>query len=251
MLALIVAEGCAIVLLGLLVAGLLRSHAEILRALHELGASLDPGAESTRRRQPVEIKSRSGDGGATAYDITGTSLDDELSALVIVGAPRPTLLAFLTSGCATCATFWAAFTGRDLAIPGGAHLVIVAKDAAEESESRLRELAPPQATLVLSSAAWVDYRVPASPYFVYVDGESGRVTGEGSAASWQQVADLMRQALRDAGQRSPRPSGARAGRPEDPDRPDRIDAELLAAGIAPGHGSLYAQPADPSSGRRE
>lgn len=248
MLALIVAEGCAIGLLGLLVAGLLRSHAEILRALHELGASLDPRPEAARPAQPVKTHARRGEAGATAYDITGTSLDDEVSALAIVGAPRPTLLAFLTSGCATCATFWAAFAGRDLAIPGGAHLVIVAKDAAEESESRLRELAPPQATLVLSSTAWADYRVPASPYFVLVDGEAGRVTGEGSAAGWPQVADLMSQALRDIGQRPGRSGDARPG---EPDRADRIDAELLAAGIAPGHGSLYAQPADSSFGRRE
>ena len=35
---LVIAEAVAIALLGLLVAGLLRSHAEILRALHELGA---------------------------------------------------------------------------------------------------------------------------------------------------------------------------------------------------------------------
>ena len=34
--------GVVLALLALLVAGLLRSHAEILRALHELGANLDP-----------------------------------------------------------------------------------------------------------------------------------------------------------------------------------------------------------------
>lgn len=42
--ALVVVEGVAVVLLGVLVAGPLRSHAEILRALHELGASIDPDA---------------------------------------------------------------------------------------------------------------------------------------------------------------------------------------------------------------
>ena len=37
-------ETVALVLLTLLVAGLLRSHAEILRRLHALGAGLDPDA---------------------------------------------------------------------------------------------------------------------------------------------------------------------------------------------------------------
>ena len=36
----------AVGLLSLLVAGLLRSHAEILRSLHELGVDLDPGTRA-------------------------------------------------------------------------------------------------------------------------------------------------------------------------------------------------------------
>ncbi len=36
-------------LLALLVAGLLRSHAEILRALHQLGVNMDPGARTASR----------------------------------------------------------------------------------------------------------------------------------------------------------------------------------------------------------
>ena len=40
---LIAVETLVLVLLTLLVAGLLRSHAEILRRLHAIGAGLDPG----------------------------------------------------------------------------------------------------------------------------------------------------------------------------------------------------------------
>ena len=43
--AIVVVQAVALVLLGVLVAGLLRSHAEILRALHQLGISLDDGAD--------------------------------------------------------------------------------------------------------------------------------------------------------------------------------------------------------------
>ncbi len=42
MTALVVVEAVAIALLSLLVAGLLRSHAEILRSLHDFGVDLDP-----------------------------------------------------------------------------------------------------------------------------------------------------------------------------------------------------------------
>ncbi|HEX5586859.1 MAG TPA: hypothetical protein VFZ17_06085, partial [Acidimicrobiia bacterium] len=45
MAALVLLFGVVVALLGLLVAGLLRSHAEILRALHELGVDLDPARE--------------------------------------------------------------------------------------------------------------------------------------------------------------------------------------------------------------
>lgn len=238
MLALVIAEGFVVALLGVLVAGLLRSHGDILRALHELGASLDPDAgRRTSKPLPVSISQRP-DGAATAYDITGTTLDNEFAALGILGAPQRVLLAFLSSGCATCGNFWSAFADRQLAIPGHARLVIVAKDAAEENPPQLRKLAPPEATLVLSSAAWAEYQVPASPYFVYVDGASGRVLGEGTAAHWPQVAALMQQAIADA---PPNRTRAPAPRPAtaDPDTGDHIDRELLRAGIGPGHPSLY------------
>ncbi len=58
MTALVVALTAVVALLSLLVVGLLRSHAEILRRLHELGAGLDPDPEGTsprtRRPRPVQ-----------------------------------------------------------------------------------------------------------------------------------------------------------------------------------------------------
>jgi hypothetical protein len=72
--------------------------------------------------------------------------------------------------------------------------------------------------VVMSSAAWDDYAVPGSPYFVHV--EDGLVVGEGSGTEWSQVADLLSDALAER------------------DSADRVDAELEAAGIGPGHPSL-------------
>ena len=77
--------------------------------------------------------------------------------------------------------------------PGGARLLVVTKGSEAESPATIRKLAPTGVHTVLSSAAWSDYRIPVAPYFVLVDGTSGDVIGEGAAATWEQVRDLMAQ----------------------------------------------------------
>jgi hypothetical protein len=217
----------AIVLLGLLVVGLLRSHAEILRKLHELGAGLDPdGTAPVSTPLPAPVR-RSG---ATGFDLAGASPSDDSVRIGVVGARQSTVLAFLSSGCLTCGGFWDTFGATDrLAVPGGARLVIVTKGPEAESASRIRELSPASFPVVMSTAAWEQYKVPHTPYFVYVDGPTGRIVGEGSAQTWDQVVSLWSQALADG-------RGGEA----------RADRELLQAGIHPGHESLY--PASPAQG---
>lgn len=234
MTAVVIAEGLAILLLSVLVLGLLRSHAEILRALHDLGAGV---GESSRRSRVQGLTldrhngmTTAGDGGA--HDVSGVTLDDAAVAVAVTGVRHDTLLAFLSSGCLTCAAFWQAFR-EGVDPPGGARLVVVTQT--EESESRLRTLAGSDLTVVMSSAAWEAYEVPGSPHFVYVHGPSGRVVGEGTGSSWPQVAGLLAQARDDA--------AARAARSADPrDNAQRVDAELHAAGIGPGHPSLSSAP---------
>lgn len=252
MVTLVVLEAVAIGLLGLLVAGLLRNQAEILRALHELGAGVDPDADRRRSDRVVGISSRRPtEGNSTAYDVTGATLDDDVAALAILGSPQDTLLAFLSSGCGTCAGFWTAFRAHQLTVPGGARLVIVTKGPDQESVRRLREVAPREVTLVMSSEAWADYSVPTAPYFIYVDGAGGRVVGEGAAASWPQVESLLRQAIDDAGISVDNVSASRApSAATDRDRAARTERELLAAGIGPGHPSLYAVPEAQDPGRQ-
>jgi hypothetical protein len=144
------------------------------------------------------------------------------------------LLAFLSSGCLTCEGFWETFSQAEPpAIPGGARVVAVTKDASHESPSRLRDLAGNALEVVMSSAAWREFDVPTSPYFVYV-GPDGMILGEGAAASWPQVASLLRDAIGDAEAASVTVS--RAGGSE---RARRVDEELAAAGIGPGHPSLH------------
>jgi hypothetical protein len=197
--AVVVGLALGVLLLAIRVAGLLRSHAEILKALHDLGAGLELDRDDAAGPVPVTI-----DGvvpprpaGTPAPEaVTGTTLAGEEMALSLQGA-RPTLLAFLSSGCTTCKTFWSTFARGTPATPAEARLVVVVRDLTEESPSALAKLTPDAVPVVASSSTWDALDVPGSPYFVLVDG-SGQVAGEGSGASWQQVVDLLGQAHADA-----------------------------------------------------
>ena len=240
----------AVGVLALLVFGLLRTHAEILRALDRAGISLDGEAERSSARVPPD---RSEDGASTepagARDVVGTVPAGGPTKVAVTGVSHFTLLAFLSSGCRTCKRFWEAFAVPDLDLPGGdTRLVIVGQDPAHDSESALAGLIPPGVKAVLSSAAWEDYEVPGSPYFALVDGAGGRVVGAGSALSWEQLRDLLQQSLDDAGladqPRTPRRWSSRAsGR----HRRHRADEALRSAGVGPGHPSLYPGQSGPDS----
>ena len=225
MTAAVVALGMAVLLLSVLVAGLLRSHAEILKALHDLGAGLDgdnPGPT------PLSIEPRPSD---VPDAIVGETLDGELVATSLVG--HDTLIAFLSSGCTTCQDFWSTLRRGMPEVPGQAQVVVVTRGLEEESASALRDRQPEVVPLVVSTKTWDAFAVPGSPYFVYVD-SSGRVVGEGTGTSWTQVLTLMGQARADA---APHVKGSGRVR-------DRRDSDALrAAGIEPGDPSLYGESA--------
>lgn len=240
---LVAALGFAVLLLGVLVVGLLRSHAEILKSLHDLGAGV---GEDSAPRAPADFTVTPeipgpADTQTVAHDIVGTTPADETLGVAVGGVAHNTLIAFLSTGCLTCQPFWQAFRYPDnLGLPDDTRVVVVTKSADEESESTVAELAPDGVALVMSSAAWDDYQVPGSPYFVHVDGLSGKVVGEGAATSWSQVTSLIGQADRD--RRSHRRSRKHKDSPlypADRDRADLVDQELRAAGISPGDASLY------------
>ena len=75
--------------------------------------------------------------------------------------------------------------------------MVVVKGAGRRLAERPRaKLARPGVRVVASSAAWADYDIPGSPYFVLV--EAGVVTGEGSATSWAAVRNLLEQAVEES-----------------------------------------------------
>jgi hypothetical protein len=240
--ALAVALTFVVLLLGVLVAGLLRSHADILRALHSLGAGIgdpldaDDGTPTGPPRVSVSIgpplpKERLS---SSAPDVTGTTLTGDAVAVSVTAAPH-TLLAFLSSGCSTCAPFWHALRSPDR-LPGlnGVRVVAVPKGAEHEELGRLRDLASPAVEVVLSTEAWLEYEVPGSPFFALVDGSTGRRVGEGLANTMEQVVDLVSRAIHDDRSMAP-PQVAIAGPAREADN-DRL---LRDAGILPGDPSLY------------
>lgn len=256
MTALVVALGLVVAVLTLLVAGLLRSHAEILKRLHQLGAGIEsepagppaspPPTPVTSREDfqvmpqvpaPPEREHFGGAADVVGADATGR---DALSVR-ITGVSHDTIVAFLSSGCITCQKFWDAFRKpRKLKLPDNTRLVIVTKGPHDESPSTVASLAPSGFPTVMSTEAFADYDVPGSPYFVYVHGPSGRVRGEGTGPDWDQVRALLEQATVDVGLSSAL-AGQQVAKPNaDQAREERIDRELYAAGVRPGDPSLYA-----------
>jgi hypothetical protein len=243
---LVVLESIVLALLVALVIGLLRTHAEVLRRLHELGAGIYE--TDTSRATQADLAGRVADGVAAprvetaarteVVDITGVTPRGSAVSIAVGGDDRLTLLAFLSTGCTTCGDFWQAWRNDEslqLTGLGQPRVVIVTRGPENEHPHAVTTLAPATASTVMSSEAWTDYHVPASPYFVLVDGRSG-VIGEGSAASFAQLRGVLERALSD--RRSPI---------DRRDEPSRVDAELRRAGIVPGHHSLYEWPHGPES----
>lgn len=255
MTAVVVVEAVVLLILSVLVVGLLRSYATVLRRLHELDGGLSqprqqslPTPEFRTSAGVVRPASRAtGQDWPPGHDIVGVGLTGEIITVSVVSAlnntGQHTVLLFLSSGCAGCGPFWSDLA-RPERLPGrGSRLLVVAKDADAESPSLLRELCPAGIDLVLSSQAWADYQVPGSPYVMVVDGQSGLIRGEGSGTSLTQVSALIRQSSGD----SPQAGASRPVRKPQADyeRESDVDRALLAAGIGPGHPSLYAGPDGP------
>src|SRR5436305_5470856 len=95
---LVACETLLLVLLVLLVAGLLRSHAEILR---RLGPPEDDSPDGDRRLPSPERRA-----GGEAHELAGMTLGGDAVKVAFGPSSPPTLLAFLSSGCGVCEGFW-------------------------------------------------------------------------------------------------------------------------------------------------
>ncbi|MFP3881782.1 MAG: hypothetical protein ACLFWH_05635 [Actinomycetota bacterium] len=223
MTAVVVIEAVVIVLLLALVAGLLKSHAEILRRLQRLdGNSEETGTQRVRS---------TGLGEAPVGEISGVDPNGSTVSVSLRHGKGETLLAFLSTGCASCQVFWDELSGRaDMPTPT-TRPIIVTKGPRSESPSKVAELAPPGLNLVMSDDAWDSFKVPMTPYFMLVDSE-GRIIGEGSASSMTRLLGLFRQSDADSSPVRMNTSG----------RERFTDERLRQSGVEPGDSSLYEDP---------
>jgi hypothetical protein len=104
---------------------------------------------------------------------------------VELGAGRH-LVAFLTTGCATCGWWWANVGTPPAGLPPLA--AIVTPEPAMESPKDVAAVAPDGAPVVMAGDAWEEFGVGQSATFVLVD--KGRVSGRVTAASWADVETL-------------------------------------------------------------
>ncbi len=267
MTAVLIVQSVILVVLCILVTGLLRSYAAVLQRLHRLdpegvnGGALPaaqpfrtaPGVTPPRDPPPAttdavvtragtQIADRITAGGSSewgaGHDIAGSGLLGDSIAVRTVGVAHDTVLVFLSSGCSGCGTFWDELADpRQASLAQGARVLVVTRGGEQESVGLLREMASPTTDLVMSTQAWADYAVPGSPYVVVVDGPRGRIKGEGSGTSLQQLSGLVHQALAD---KAAAIGSAAVSKPRsDMEREVDVDRVLLAAGISPGHASLY------------
>jgi hypothetical protein len=247
--ALDVAVVVAVALLAVLVAGLLRSHAEIIRALHGMGVDLSPSPPASRVSTPVSLAPRptpARPDASDVMDLAGASPTGEALSIAVRSVRHDTLIAFLTSGCHTCRNFWDAFRTGTPDVPGGARLVVVTRGAEAESPGAIAELGGRRLPVIMSTEVWEHYDIPAAPYFVYVSGPAAKVVGEGTAETWEQVRTLVSNAVAD-GTTNPVPASLNALRKKpraDAEREDRVDHELSGAGILPGDPRLHPNAID-------
>jgi hypothetical protein len=258
--ALVVVSTFVVLVFAVLVAGLLRSHADILRSLHELGVGVgDPAtsAAGATTALPTPTTAPTGSladppapssapGLGPAPTVAGVTPSGDARAVAVDNNDGLTLLGFLSSGCATCAGFWDALQSPDLLdLPEGTRVAIVTKGPDREVPSEVRALTTGRVPVVMSTDAWLDYKIPGSPFFVLVDGTTGYMVGQGVARHVGQLAELIRRAEHD---RSTDQSNPRRRRREPEPEPDRLDGParaaaaddvLQAAGIHPGDPSLY------------
>ena len=231
MTALIVIEAVVIVLLAVLVGGLLKSHAEILRQLHALGVRED-GSLSTA--SALSQPKTTGFGKAPAPSLEGQTLADGPISVTLEHGRGNTLIAFLSSTCVSCQHFWNEFQG-DFELPTpDTRTVIVTKGPKSESPSKIAELAPSKVTLLMSDDTWDTFQVPMTPYFMLVDGE-GSVIGEGAASDWRHLLGLLRQSAADASAPIHMDTEGRS---------NLTDTQLSAGGLDPGDPSLYENPVE-------
>jgi hypothetical protein len=123
-----------------------------------------------------------------AVDLVGTRPDGTPVSFDIGAAVAPVLLVFLSTNCDGCDVFWKGLAEP----PAGLEVVVVTKgpDPATAAEVAALSSGLSGVPVVMSDAAWTDYRVTGYPFLVLVEPGTRTVLGESVGFRWSDLEAL-------------------------------------------------------------
>ena len=158
----------------------------------------EPPADILRRLKPIPTYT---DRPATApHDIAGVAPDGTPRRIDVVEAAAPAVLLFLSAACLGCRDLWEGLRALQAGLAGAARLVVVTRSPGEESPEAITALAGDAPLvdgidLVMSTAAFGDYRVAGPPFLTVADAATVRT--ESVAWGVEQTLATALAALRD------------------------------------------------------
>lgn len=116
------------------------------------------------------------------------------------GGTVDTLLAFLTTSCASCGPFWEMLADPAFTRTWRGRLVVVTPSRSMEDERRAHELVPDGVQLHMGSETWFEYGIGKAASFVLVRTErdgakpwqrAGQILGSSSADGPAELVELL------------------------------------------------------------
>lgn len=150
---------------------------------------MNVGRTPPELRDLVSVPAFLGERPGLAHPIEGVDPSGRPVSFGLAG--RLTLLVFVSTSCEGCRDLWAAFASGCSPLPRGIDAIVITKGPTVEAPSEVAVLSG-RTPVVMADAPWVDYAVHAGPFFVVVDGASGRVATEGVAWSVAQIQSAVR-----------------------------------------------------------
>jgi len=130
-----------------------------------------------------------------ATDVSGLGPAGEPVLVDLTAADRLVLLVFLSTNCDGCDLFW---TGLRDDPPVAVDVVVVTKGPATVSPDDVLERATGvEIPIVMTDAAWIDFRVTSYPFLVLVEPRTRRILGESVGFGWSDAAGLVEAGTRD------------------------------------------------------
>ena len=123
-----------------------------------------------------------------AVDLSGVRPDGTPVSFDVAAPDVPVLLAFLTTRCDGCDVFWTGLADP----PPGLQCVVVTRGPGTTVPDDVAALAGglSQVPVVMSDAAWKDYRVTGYPFLVLVDPGTRTVLAESVGFGWSDLEAL-------------------------------------------------------------